>query len=168
MPRIFFQYAGQVVAYALFAGFVGYFAASPAYVHLDPSKASIKLSFSHATDPVSECRRLSQEELNQLPPNMRRPTDCPRQRLPLLVELELDGKLLYSDTLSPSGLAGDGPATVYKKFAVVAGQHQLIARLRDSARRQGFDHEQSMTISLTPQQNLVVDFRPALGGFLFL
>ncbi len=162
------QYTGQALAYVLFAACIGYFATSPAYTHLDPGKAQIKLSFSHAGAHIRECRRLSQDELNRLAPNMRRPNDCPRARLPLLIELELDGETLYRDNLPPSGLAGDGASTAYKKFPVVAGTHRLVARLRDSRRTDGFDYEQAADITLHPQQNFVLDFRPELGGFQFL
>jgi hypothetical protein len=167
MGRIF-QTAGQVIAYALFAVVIGYFATRPAYTHLAPGKAVIKLSFSHAGQHKGECRQLTQEELNKLPPNMRRPMDCPRERLPLLIELELDGQLLYQDELPPSGLAGDGASTAYKKFPVDSGQHHLVARLRESGRTDGFDYEKEAEVTLAPQQNFVIDFRPELGGFLFL
>jgi hypothetical protein len=167
MGRIF-QTAGQVIAYALFAVVIGYFATRPAYTHLAPGKAVIKLSFSHAGQHKGECRQLTQEELNKLPPNMRRPMDCPRERLPLLVELELDGQLIYHDELPPSGLAGDGASTAYKKFPVDSGQHHLVARLRESGRTDGFDYEKEAEVTLAPQQNFVIDFRPELGGFLFL
>lgn len=162
------QYIGQAIAYTLFAVVVGYFATQPSYTYLDPGKAQIKLSFGHAGDHTTECRRLTQEELNQLAPNMRRPLDCPRGRLPVLIELELDGELLYRAELPPSGLAGDGVSTAYKTFAVDPGQHQLVARLRDSLRDEGFDYEAASEITLLPRQNFVVDFRPAMGGFLFL
>ena len=163
-----FQYIGQAIAYILFAVFVGYFATKPAYTNFPADKAQIKLSFGHAGEHATECRRLSQEELNQLAPNMRRPLDCPRGRLPVLIELELDGELLYSAALPPSGLAGDGVSTAYKTFTVEPGQHQLVARLRDSNRAEGFDYEKTSEITLSPQQNFVVDFHPSRDGFLFL
>ncbi|MDH3899964.1 MAG: hypothetical protein OEU51_02815 [Gammaproteobacteria bacterium] len=162
------QIIGQAIAYSLFAIVVGYFATRPAYTHLEPGKAVIKLSFSHAGAHIEECRQLTQEELNRLAPNMRRPVDCPRERLPLLVEVELDGELIYREELEASGLASDGASTAYKKFPVDAGQHHLVARLRDSRRTDGFDHGKSADITLMPQQNFVIDFRPELGGFLFL
>ncbi|MGB5718703.1 MAG: hypothetical protein WBN81_16600 [Gammaproteobacteria bacterium] len=162
------QYIGQAVAYALFAMVIGYFATQPSYTYLEPGKAQIKLSFGHAGAHTTDCRRLSQEELNQLAPNMRRPLDCPRGRLPVLIELELDGELLYRGELPPSGLAGDGVSTAYQKFAVDPGQHQLVARLRDSNRSEGFDYEKASGITLSPQQNFVVDFHPSRGGFQFL
>lgn len=167
MARIF-QYIGQAIAYALFAVVVGYFATQPPYTHLDPEKAQIKLSFGHAAQHLTECRRLTQEELNTMAPNMRRPLDCPRGRLPVLIELELDGELLYSEALPPSGLAGDGVSTAYQTFAVDPGPHQLVARLRDTSRDEGFDYEKASEITLSPQQNFVIDFHPSRGGFLFL
>jgi len=161
------QYVGQFIAYTLFAMVIGYFATQPAYTHLGPDDALIKLSFSHAGAHIRECRKLTQQELEQLPPNMRRPTDCPRERLPLQIELQLDGKIIYRDALPPSGLASDGAATAYQKFPVPAGTHHLVARLRDSRRDDGFDYEKAIDVSLAPQQNFVIDFRPELGGFLF-
>jgi len=162
------QLTGQVIAYSLFAVVVGFFATRPPYTHLNPSEARINMSFSPAGAHVEECRRLTQEELNRLPPNMRRPTECPRARVPLLVELELDGQRLYRDELPPSGLSSDGASTAYRKFPVAAGRHHLVARLRDSRRTEGFDYEQSADVMLQPRQNFVIDFRPELGGFLFL
>ena len=167
MTRVF-QYFGQALAYALFAVVIGYFATRPAYTHLDPDRAMIKMSFSHAGAHVEECRQLSQEELNKIAPNMRRPTQCLRARVPLQIELMLDGELIYRDSLPPSGVTGDGASTAYKKFPVDTGRHRLVARLRDSRRESGFDYEQSAEVTLLPQQNFVIDFRPEMGGFLFL
>ena len=167
MPSLL-RYVGQALAYALFAIVVGYFATRPAYTHLDPDNAMIKLSFSHAGAHVEECRTLTQEELNQVAPNMRRLTQCLRERVSLQIEVLLDGALIYRDQLAPSGIAGDGASTAYKKFPVSAGTHHLVTRLRDSRREAGFDYEKSADITLTPKQIFVVDFRPELGGFLFL
>ena len=80
----------------------------------------------------------------------------------------VDGDILYRDELPPSGLASDGASTAYRKFTVPAGTYRLVARLRDSRREDGFDYEKAAGIVLTPQQNFVIDFRPELGGFLFL
>lgn len=163
-----FHYAGQIVAYTLFAATIGYLATSPTYTYMEPGLAIIKLSFSHPGEHSEACRRLTQEELNALPPNMRQPTSCPRQRIALQIELELDGEIIYRDALPPSGLAGDGASTAYKKFTVSTGKHHIIARLRDSRDTDGFDYEKAAEINLSPQQNFVIDFRPEKGGFLFM
>lgn len=158
----------QACAYAVFAALIGYFSAAPHYTHFDPSLALIKLSFSHAAQPVRECRRLTPGELAELAPNMRQPLDCPRERLALLVELELDGVVVYRALHPPTGLWSDGPSAVYRRFPVPPGRHRLTARLRDSRRTQGFDYQRSEDIELSAQQNFVIDFRPNNGGFVFL
>ena len=160
------RYAGQAVAYGVFMVLVAYFSASPAYTHLDPEQALLKVSFSHAGDPVRECRRLTPEEIAELPPNMRRPDDCPRERVPLFLVVELDGTVLYEGALPPTGLWGDGPSNVYERFPLPSGSHRLSLRLRDSRREEGFDYESRVEVDLVPRQNLVVDFRPATGGFV--
>ncbi len=85
--------AGQVVLYALFAATIGFFSSYPRYRHLAHDQALLKLSFSHPGQLVSECRRRTQEELAALPPNMRNPLDCPRERSPVTVQLALDGNI---------------------------------------------------------------------------
>ncbi len=158
---------GQAAAYILFAAFLGFFSAAPGTTYLDADLAVIKLSFSHAGDRVGPCRRLTQEEIAALPANMRRSEDCPRERLPLLVELELDGELATRRLLPPVGLQRDGASAVYQRFQVAAGKHRIVARLRDSARSEGFDYERAVEVELAPGQNFVIDFRAESGGFIF-
>jgi hypothetical protein len=102
---------------------------------------------------------------------MRRPLDCPRERLPVTVELELDGGLLARLVIPASGLSHDRASSVYHKYVVPAGRHRLVARLRDSARPTGFDYERAADIELDPRENFVVDFSvdagTGTGGFTF-
>lgn len=160
--------SAQALAYAAFVAFIGYFSASPSYTHTDPDKALIRLSFSHAGAPVRPCRRLTQEELAQLAPNMRKPMDCPRERVALLVEVTLDGRLLHRGSLPPSGLRGDGSSTAYERFTVDAGRHSLGVRMRDTPRESGFDHQREWQIDLKPRQSVMIDFRSETGGFKLL
>lgn len=157
----------QVIAYTAFALVVGYLSNRPLYQHHDPELGLIKLSFHHAGQPIRECRRLTPEEIAALPPNMRRPTDCPRQRVPLKVEIDLDEKPLYRAELAATGLAEDGPASAYARFPVPAGTYTINARLRDSRRQTGFDYEQQQTVKIEPNRIMVIDFRQDIGGFLF-
>ncbi len=153
--------------YLAFAALLGVFANGPSYTHLPADKAAIKLSFAHGGSHKKACRRLTAEEIAALPPNMRKVWDCTRERVPVLVELRLDGRTLYRAELAPTGLSGDGPSRVYTRFAVAPGRHRLEARLRDTARTEGYDYVRSEEIELAPLQNFVVDFRPSAGGFVF-
>jgi hypothetical protein len=160
------QWAGRGVVLALIGLLIGIFADTPSYTAFPPDQALLRLSFSHGGGRP-ECRRRTAEELAELSPQMRAPMECPRGRLGLLVELELDGDLFYRETIPPSGIAGDGPSQVYKGFAVAPGHYELVVRLRDSDRDTGFDYERRAEITLEPRQNFVVDFRADAGGFFF-
>lgn len=161
------QLIGQLLAYVTFALALGYFSASPAYQHMDPEQALIKMSFSHAGEREEECRRMSAEEIAKLPPNMRQTMDCSRRRVPVVVEVVLDGIVLYHGVRQPAGLWRDGPSTFYERFAITAGPHTLTARLRDSKRVDGFDYEKTSDMSVLPQQNFAIVFKAETGGFIF-
>lgn len=158
----------QAALYGLFFAFIGYFASEPVYTHRDPGAAAITLSFGHAGETKEPCRRFTPEEIAAMPPNMRRPMDCPRERVPLLVELRVDDELVYHASLPPSGLAGDGVSSVFEQFSVSPGSHLLNVRLRDSRREEGFDYEAEKRVELSPGQQMVIDFRADTGGFEFL
>ena len=162
------RWLGQALVLAIGAALIAYFSVQPSHQSFPADKAQIKLSFAHVGKPKGECHRLTREELEALPPNMRKPTKCPRERVPLLIELEIDGERVIGETIEPSGVAKDLPARIYRKFEVAPGAHRVVARLRDSARTEGFDYVREAEITLAPLDILVVDFRPDLGGFQFL
>jgi len=166
MPDIRFI-IGQTVAFIIFAFVIGYFSNSPSYTYHDPDMALIMVSFSHASKHKEKCRPFTTEETAALAPNMRRPMDCPRERLPLHVEVIMDGNTLLSKSYNPTGLAKDGSASVYESIPVKPGQHQIIAKLRDSHRQDGFDYESNISFSLNPKELFVIDFRKELGGFYY-
>lgn len=157
----------QVVAYALFAAFIGYFSSAPAYRHLAPGRAVVKLSVSHAGERKVECRQRTPEELAKLAPNMRAQLDCPRERSDVRVELEMDGRLLARLEQPPGGLRRDLPSNFYRRIEVPAGRHTFRARLADTATGE-FRHRGEATIDLAPGRVLVVDFLASRGGFLFV
>lgn len=160
------RYAIQGVLYGAFAAFVGYFATAPTFEHLAPNEALVRLSFSHAAQRKEPCRERTPEELARLAPNMRAKQVCPRARSAVIVELELDGKLLYRIVAPPAGLASDGASTVYRRVAVPAGRHEVRARLSDNAQGE-FNYAAERTIELATGRVLLVDFNAAQGGFIF-
>jgi hypothetical protein len=157
---------GQVIFFGCIAILLGVFSVKPQFAHFESDKALIRLSFIHAGERTVECHKRTAKELRELPPNMRKPLDCPRRRVDLIVELVLDGELLFRESLPPSGIAGDGSGQVYEGFVVEPGSHNLVVRLRDSRRDSGFDYEREAQIELSPRENFVVDFRPEDGILL--
>lgn len=159
--------AAQLLAYALFFALVGFLSVYPELRLLDEDEAIVSLTFSHAGQRIGECKRLSQEELLALPPNMRKPDECPRERHALRIELQMDAELLYDATVAPSGLWADGKSSVYKRILVVAGEHDFTVRMNDSGRPDTVDFEETVSLRLFPGQNLVVYFDPASRRFHF-
>jgi hypothetical protein len=158
--------AGQALLYALFAAAIGYFSSHPRYRHLPEDEALLKLSFSHPGQLKEPCRKRTPEELAALPPNMRAPLACPRERSPVTVELALDGDVLAKSVIAPSGLHKDGPSTVYARFPVPAGAHRLSVKLNDSVRAPGFNYVRDEEVRLAPGQIVVVDFSAEKGGIV--
>jgi len=159
-----FTWIGQVLLYAAFAAVIGVFSHWPSYQHLQQNQALIKLSFIHHGQRLQECQKISPEELAKLPPNMRAPLECPRERSPITVEVDVDGVAVLRRTAQPSGLSRDGAASMYQRIEVDAGTHRLDVRLRDSSRTDGFDFERNEILSLKPAQILVIDFNAEKGG----
>jgi hypothetical protein len=154
VSRIF----AQVIAYGLFFAVVGVLSVWPGYRLLGEQEAIVSLTFSHAAQRVGECRRLSQEELNALPPNMRKPDECPRERHQVYIEMHLDDRLVYSETALPSGLWKDGKANIYRRTTVDAGDYTLFVGMNDSGSDDGFDFVERRDVTLVPGENLVVTF----------
>jgi hypothetical protein len=158
---------GQALLYGVFALFIGVFSRWPSYQALAPDKALVKLSFSHHGKPIADCRQTSAAELAKLPPNMRAPVQCPRQRSPVTVELDVDGVKTFQYVAIPSGLSRDGASAVYQRTELTAGAHRIAVRMNDDARKSGFTHVREATVMLKAAQILVIDFDPATDGITF-
>ena len=158
---------GQVVLYAALAGVTLLLANWPVYRQLRPDQALIKLSIVHESQHVQPCRQRSAEELQRLPPNMRAPLICTRERAPLVAEVDLDGRLAFRQVAPPSGLARDGRAALYHRLVTTAGTHHIVVRLRDRPGDEGFDYRGEATVELQPARILVVDFQPGQREITF-
>ena len=156
---------GQVILYGAFAAFIGYFATSPKYRQIPDDVALIKLSISHLGG--RECRKRTPEELQKLPPNMRAPMDCPRERSDINLEVDIDGQPAFRAVMHPTGVYKDGVSTVYKRFEMKAGTHQVAVRMNDNLVKPGFNFIKEEPVMLKPGQVMVIDFNPDKGGLFF-
>ena len=159
--------AGQLLLYAALAVVIATFSRWPIYQHLPPDTAVIKLSLSHHGERLEACVEQSLEELAKLPPNMRAPTRCPRERSPVTVELSVDGEQVHHESAPPSGLSGDGAASIYRRLEVPAGRHRIRLRLMDSVREPERVVTGEAELELAAAQILVIDFDSAKQEILF-
>jgi hypothetical protein len=161
------RFVAQLALYVPLMAILAYFSTEPRFSAVAPDEALMRVSFIHATQRREACRERSAEELAKLAPNMRAALDCPRERSPMLVEVELDGKLVLRREVQPSGLHRDGNAVVYERMALPAGRHRIVARLRDRAEGD-FNYVREETLELAAGRVLLIDFNAARGGFAFL
>lgn len=149
---------GQSFCFMVFMAFIALLSVQLRLRILPEQTAVISLSMSHAGQRVAECRRLTQEELNELPPNMRKPEDCPRERHPVRIEILADDTLLYRQSLPPSGLWSDGKSVAYERIRIRAGSYVIRVGMSDSGEQAAFEYNKSQALTLSPGQNLVVGF----------
>ena len=162
----FLRYLLQAFNYTIFMALIWYFATSPAVRVIEDDEAVITVAFAHAGETLEECRRLSQEELLKLPPNMRKLDDCPRERSPIIIEAMLDGEIIFNKTMLPPGIFNDGSVNIFYKSKVPAGKHSFKIKMDDSVRKQGFNHTFEQDINIDPAHILLVGFEPLTGFIL--
>lgn len=158
------RYVGQGIAYALFIAAVGYFSTSPPYRYLAPDQGLLRLSFKHPGKIKAECRKRTPEELAKLQPQFRTELDCPRERSPVRVQVELDDAPLYDEVFPPAGLARDGASAGYRRLPIRSGTHALRVRFNDDVRVSGFNYERVAQVDVRPGQVVLIDFNPDQGG----
>ena len=157
-------WAGQVLLYGLFAAVIGVFSQWPRYHPIEPGQALIKLSFTRVGKPVGDCRKPSAEEQAKLPPTMRAPEICPRERSPITVQVDIDGRRALDRVALPTGLSKDGAAALYARLVVPAGERRLSVRLSDDVRARATPYQREAKVTLVPGQVLVIDFDAEKGG----
>ena len=161
------RYLGQGMAYLMFIAFIGYFSTSPSYTHVPADKALIKFTFTHAgkrTKPIQDMR--SKADLAKLAPQLRSLKHT-RERSSLEIEFEMDGQILFKETVLPRGLSHDLPSPVYERFLVPAGEHTFKVRMNDDIHVEGFNYHGERTVSLIPLQTMVIDFDNIRKEFIF-
>ncbi len=160
------RYPLQVVNYTVFMALAWYFSVAPPFENLKQDEAVVVLALNHEGENIEPCHRLSPQELAALPPNMRKPVECGRERSPLIIEVLMDDKVLFNTKAIPPGLYRDGSANVFLRAEIAAGQHDFKVKMNDSVHKDGFNHQYQQKIELTPAQLMVIGFDKS-DGFSF-
>lgn len=149
--------AGQAAAWTSFMAVTGVFAQWPLYSPVPVGHGELKLSVAHLTERIEACVQLTPEQIQALPPNMRVPEKCPRERAYAVVQLLVDDVPLLDTAVRPVGLARGGRSYLQGNWSLPAGEYALELRLRDSPRPAGFDHVQRFELSLAPGESVLLD-----------
>ena len=162
------NWTGQALLYGGFAVALGVFSRWPVYHPLPEDMAQIKVSFIHHGARIADCRPFTAEEQAKMAKNMRQTQKCERERSPVSIEVDIDGKSVLRHTSPPSGLSRDGASTVYQRLDLPAGEHRIAVRFKDNKAVEGFTHQREETVILKPAQVMVIDFNLDKGGIVLL
>lgn len=89
----------------------------------------VRLSWSARPERIEHCRRLSDEELEQLPAHMRLRFECEGRFARYLLQLTVDGAVALADTVQGDGLRHDRPMHVLREHPLRPGARHLQATL---------------------------------------
>jgi hypothetical protein len=148
----------QIVLWGVVLAGLGWFSRLPAIEVTAAGQTEIKLVVRYSGKRLGECREMSTADLENLPPNMRTPVVCPREKSRLYAELMIDDVIHVQETVTPSGLHNDGVLSAFHRIAVDTGNARLQLRIRDDERVEGFTHVMDETIPLSPDKVLTIHF----------
>lgn len=155
----------QGVAYLLFFAPVWYLSTDPPYHYLAPDQAQFKIAFRMVGQLLEPCHQNTPEELAKLPRHKRTAMTCGRERSPLVMVLEMDGKTLHQASYDPGGLSKDLAAYIFEELSVPAGEHRVILRLDDATTTPEFTYVEEHPVVLDPGQAMIINFDESTKRF---
>jgi ferredoxin/coenzyme F420-reducing hydrogenase delta subunit len=131
------------------------------YARPQSTGAELAVSFRHPGQITENCRDISEEEKLTLPPHMRRDRICDRGRNPVVLQISVDGELVYDQAHEPRGLWGDGSSVAVLHLPIEAGSRRVHAVLIDGP--EGDPHETTATLDFDEQNRRVLLFDRSRG-----
>lgn len=104
------------------------------YASADAAQGVLRLSWRVRGERVTECRRLTAEELEALPLHMRRPEACEGRIAPYRLRVAIDGAVVEDTLIHAAGARQDRPIYVFRDFPLAPGAHVVdVAFTREGA-----------------------------------
>jgi hypothetical protein len=128
--------------------------------------AIVRLAWRARGEQVRDCRRLSPEELQQLPLHMRQEEVCEGRLLPYRLVVALDSVSLVDRLVHGAGAREDRPLYVFQDLIVEPGRHRLSVRFTleaPSAQHEGEQDREDAALPATPPR-LALDTTLTLGA----
>lgn len=145
----------QLLAWSLLGLLIAAFADGPSFNPLPAGHGRLTLAVAHLSERIEPCRQLSERERMELPPTRRVTEVCERARVPVKIELIVNGRTLLARAFEPSGLHDDGRVYLVEAWPLPAGHYRaeltLTGRTEETSRHEVFE------FFLPPETNAVVD-----------
>lgn len=153
--KIVVQIGIQLLAWSLLGLLIVAFADGPPFNPLPADYGRLTLAVAHLSERGHPCRQLSERERMELPPTRRVTEVCERARVPVKIELVVNGRTLLAGAFEPSGLHDDGRVYLVESWLLPAGRYRaeltLTGRTQETSRHEVFE------FFLPPDTNAVVD-----------
>jgi hypothetical protein len=141
-----------------------FFFSDATYTFFEQDESQLRFSLKHPGKIKQKCTeeeiKAFQEEMEKKLKHMRMTEPvCGRERFPVYVEVFVDNRQLLSREYMPRGLSGDMPSFAYEVISIEPGSHEILVKMRDSGRTEGFDKIfRKRDVNFRPGYVVVIDF----------
>lgn len=146
------------IAVAALASLATARASSMPYAPAGGEAPMLVVSFKHPGQVADRCRELSEAEKAKLPIHMRTDKVCERRRVPVRLQVLVDGEVALDREYPPKGLWGDGNSIAIERLETTPGKHDVRVRIGDRGDRDEMPYESERTIDAAPRRSQVVVF----------
>jgi hypothetical protein len=126
------------------------------------SQPELVVSFNHS-GVLLEARQLNKEEMAKRLPHMRAQVNVTRERVPVRLRVQVDGRTLLDQSYQPKGLSHDGPSMAVARLPISPGRHEIRVELADAADPDKWTKHWSETVEFRENQNRVVLYDTRAG-----
>lgn len=164
---------GALVKVTLVLCLVGvpvFFLSSLPYRYFPPDSSALKIGFKHSGKRVVDCDeaelikkageryRESLKAEGRVKMDIGALTGCPRERFPVAVALQIDGRVILDREYSPTGIKKDMASYIYEEFTVTPGPHKVSVTMYDRERTGPPGFSLGQTVDFKPGEIKVVWF----------
>ena len=148
---------------AAFAALIGV-TSNRGYASPDAKQSELVVSFSHPGATEENCRTLSEAELAEIPPHMRKPVQCDRGRSAVRLAVLIDGTEIVRKSIPAAGIWGDSNSVALERIPVEEGRHDVRVMIGDTADLNEWPHLDEQVLDFTLDDRRVVVF-DRISGF---
>jgi coenzyme F420-reducing hydrogenase delta subunit/Pyruvate/2-oxoacid:ferredoxin oxidoreductase delta subunit len=131
---------------------IWHFSDSPGFSVIDRDESLLLFTMIDKGERLVPCTEPTIEELKA-----QNFTECQRERVPVRVELKVDGVKVLSKVYKPRGIRRDGPSYAYEKIIVAPGIHRVSIQIRDS-RKVRYNHAFNEKVMFHAGKVVIIDF----------
>lgn len=120
----------------------------------------------HHSGEVLQPRALTKEELDRRLPHMRAQVNTARERAPVRLRVQVDGRVVSDRAFAPKGFSRDGASVGLVRLPVAPGAHAVRVDLADTAAPEAWTRHWEETVAFETNRLRVLQFETRAGFVL--